>query len=639
MGLIGYLSKLPERVNQRRVMLDACMVALLISLGFAAKPAYSAFRAYRLDRSLAAAKVAASHEDWITARDKARSVLMVRHNDFEAFRIWVRALAKLGDPEACVAEVQLFFFPRASRDDRLEMLQLIALQAPQAVAFGAFGSLPADLRNQASFRAALTPLLVQRGSVAAAEEALREVMEPTDGPKVRLELLRTLCARPTVGRIAEARRIFAALIAGNADEEALAALLLLGETPGGLAPGVVLPDLPEWLKGRPKATALHHLLGMHPALEGQPDSADRLYEYAVQRFLATDPCVLGDWLARHKQGERAIQVLAEPAKTRADAYLTRLHVLLSLGKDDEVDAALAFPPAAPDPVGIEIVRACLAWHRNNPNAADTALTRAMNHAAFDTTRNRFIEIARIAEVRGAKASAENAWVAAFRLGWGQLPLYNDLLPVLAGLADKGRSEDLLAIFQTMLRFETRNPELLDHFHYLALIHGVLPPDQVAAAQEKLVAALPGRLEFNATLMLAKMLGSQPADALALLPKVRDSRGVPPMRKTALEGTARLLAGETAAGTALLGKVNWLSLMRQERIVFRDALMKLKLSEVPIPELKTAKEDENPGQTPAWRKAMERLEKDRANDVLPALPPPHVPAMDSKPADPPESPPP
>ena len=162
---------------------------------------------------------------------------------------------------------------------------------------------------------------------------------------------------------------------------------------------------------------------------------------------------------------------------------------------------------------------------------------------------------------------------------------------------------------------------------------------MAAAQEKLVAALPGRLEFNATLMLAKMLGSQPADALALLPKVRDSRGVPPMRKTALEGTARLLAGETAAGTALLGKVNWLSLMRQERIVFRDALMKLKLSEVPIPELKTAKEDENPGQTPAWRKAMERLEKDRANDVLPALPPPHVPAMDSKPADPPESPPP
>lgn len=596
-------------------------LVVVIGLGLAAKPAYRAYRAYRIDQNLAAAQAAARLEDWDTARDKALSVLLARRNSFEAYRIWTRALGKLGAPRAFIAAAELFSNPRATREDRLEMLEVMAAQAPQPLALRAFASLPPDLRKQAAFRAAITPLLVQRGEGKLAELRLREVVRSTDEPKVRLELLRTLCTRPDVWRMAEARRIFADLIAAKADTQALAALLLLADIPHALAPGLALPDLPTWLKDQPKATAIHHLVAMQPALDAHPEAADRLYAQAIKRFLATEPGVLGTWLARHHQADKAAAILEEPAKTRSDAYLARLQILLGLRDAAAVEAALAAPPASVDQVDLEIAQAMLAWLRNKPTAAEAALTRAMNQAAFDPKRNRFIEIALIAQRHGASASALDAWVAAVRLGWGQLPYYRDLLPVVGALALKGRSEDLLAMSRTLLRFEPQHPDLLNNFHYLALIHGILPPDKVVDAQTKLLAACPDRPEFNSTLMLAEMLAGQPAAALARLPQLRACKGVEPMMKTALEGSARVLAGETDAGSALLQQVTWTRFMRQERSVFRDMLVKLKIAAIPMPELKTDAVETAPDQIPAWRKAVEQLEKDRAADVLPALPTP------------------
>ena len=628
--------KLRRALKVRRRKIAAWIIAGLAVLGVSAKPAYQAFREYRIDRNLAAAQAAARLEDWGTARDKARSVLLARQGDFDAYRIWVRALGKMNEPRTYLAAAQLFTETRATREDRLEALQVLALQAPNAVALSAFASQPEELRNQASFRAAITPLLVRSGQAALAEKGLREVAQPTDEPEVRLELLRTLCSRPEAARVTEARQIFAALIASKADTEALAALLILGETPGGLTPGEPLPDLPEWLKQQTKATAQHHLLGMGSTIEALPEAAERVYEAAIERFLPTEPGVLGTWLVRHGKAERAASILEEPAKIRSDAYIARLHALLRLKKDDEIKAALAEPPAAADLVEIEIVQAALATNRGDRIAADAAWTRALNRAAFDANRNRFLEIARAAEGFGAKAASQDAWVAAVRMGWGQLPLYRDLLPVFGSLAIQGRTEDLLAMYRTLLRFEPDNPEMVNNLQYLALLHGLLPPEQAAATQARLVEAHPERPEFNSALMFAEMLCGRPANALALLPKLGNSGRVAPMMKTALEGTARVLAGETDAGTALLKTVNWRLFMREERIAFRDLLMKLKIAGIPLPELESAEVEANPDQIPAWRKALERLEKDRSGDVLPALATPKIPGAEL-PTPPPEAP--
>jgi hypothetical protein len=435
------------------------LLAILALLALAVKPVH---REYRYYKSLEAAQAAVRLEQWNNARDEARGVLSVQQQNLSARRILTRALGKLQDPRAYIAAADLFTDSRATREDRLEALQVMALQAPQAVVLSAYASLPEELRKQASFRAAITPLLVQRGESAAAETSLREVLQATDEPRVRLELLRTLCTRPAPERVAVARQIFAGLIAGHANEEALGALLLLGDVPGGLSPGTPLPDLPAWLKNQPQATTRHHLLGMQPALEARPEAADRLYAAAIKQFLPSEPGVLGTWLASHNQGDKAALVLEEPAQTRADAYLARLQILLHLKQDAAIEIALATPPAATDPIEIELVQASLAWLRDKPEAAAAALVRAMDLAASDTSGNRFIQIARAAELHGDKTAAEEAWLGAIHAGWGPLPLYRDLLPVFASLEAKGRRADLLESYRTLLRFEPSNPELLNH---------------------------------------------------------------------------------------------------------------------------------------------------------------------------------
>jgi hypothetical protein len=616
MNIAAYLMDVGRRRKIMLWLLAAVVLAGLIGLGFAAKPVYRMYREYRIDENFAAAKEAALHEDWNTARDKARSVLLARRNDFGAYRIWTRACDKLNEPQAYMAAAQFFGDTRATRDDLLEALRMMVSKAPHALALRAYDSLPKNLRDEAIFRAAIVPLLVRRGEINAAERALREVIRPDDGPEVRLELLRTLCSRPDVKRVAEARWIFAGLIAKGADTQALAAMRLLGEIPGGLSPELSLPDFQVWLKTQPKATTIHHLLAMHPAIEVHPKQADALYQEAITRFLTKDPGVLGNWLVRHGKAELAARVLVAPARTRPDAYLSRLYALLRLGGNtDEIKAALAAPPEAVDPVEMEMVKALLAVRNRDQSAAKASWTRVLNQAAFDTSQNRFIEIARVVSKSGPKDAAEDAWVAAVRLGWGPLPFYRDLLPIMSSLAVKGRTGDLLEMCRVLLRFEPFNADLINNFYYFALLHGIVSPDRIIPVQSDMANQL-NKPEYQSTLMLAQILAGRGADALNTLPKFADCKEVEPMMKLALEGCARVLVGETEAGRALLGKVNWTGFMRQERSVFRDVLVKSTIAGLPLPEFKIESVEANPEQAPAWRKALEELQKDRTGEILP-----------------------
>jgi hypothetical protein len=57
------------------------------------------------------------------------------------------------------------------------------------------------------------------------------------------------------------------------------------------------------------------------------------------------------------------------------------------------------------------------------------------------------------------------------------------------------------------------------------------------------------------------------------------------------------------------------------------LVKLKVSGLPMPEAPSETVEVAPDQIPAWRKAVEQLEKNRAGDVLPSLPTPRIPRAD------------
>jgi len=617
--------ELKRQIKMRRIKIATTVVVLLVVLAASAKPVYRAIREMIINRNLSAAQEAARIEDWGVARDKARSVLIARPGDFEAFRLWTRALGKIGEPRAYVAAAQLFGDPRATGDDKLESLRLLGLQAPHAVALGAFASLPPEQMNQPAFRAAISPLYVKRGSVEIAELGLREVMGEDNPPLLLLELLRVLCARPTEARVTEAREILAQLILRSAVAEALEGLLILADAPGGLAAGGPLPDLPVWVDAQPQAETVHHLMALHPSLDGLAAADQTPFKAAIARFGTIDPGVVGSWLVRHGQAELALELLGDVAETRSDAYLALLHAQLRLGRMEELDKALETPPPAADQVEIEMIRATLAMRRGDESAASAAWNRALDQAAFDNSRNRFIEIAEAAEAAGSGSALRDAWVAAILSAWGQLPLAIDLEPVLIELAKQGRSEDLFDVSRALLRYEPNNAKLMNNSQYLGMIHGLVTPEDALRALGQALAAHPEMPELQSAMAMARLMQGRGAEALELLPAVRESRKISPMMINALEGSALVIEGRNEEGLGLLGQVRWNLFLRQERVAFRDVLIKLKIEGLPLPDLEEVVV-EDPSQSRAWRKALDERQKAMEEEVLPALPAPALPSI-------------
>jgi hypothetical protein len=619
-----------EAEARHRFRLRLFWVLVILAAGgiaFAARPAYRWLSNQMIDRNLEEAKAAARLEDWGTARNLARSVLLARRSDFEAYRIWFQALAHIGDPRTYTVAAALFADPRASDQDRLEALKVLALQAPQAVAFSAYASLSKEQQQQPAALAALAPLLIQRGESAYVEKVLRASPDLATNPAIRLELLRALCSRPSVERVAEARSLFADLIKAEASEPALEALCLLAETPGGLAPGPPLPALPEWVNRQPKATTLHHLFALHPALEAAPTGSEAVFQKAINRFLPVDPGTLGTWLTRHNQADRAAGLLAEPATTSPTAFISRMHALINIKDTAAITAALSTPPATCDLVDLALVKVAAARLQRDSAAETVAWNQALENAAFDYSRNRFIELCKFAEILGASKVLDDCWVAAVRLGWGQLPLYGDLKRIFGSLSVKRRSEDMLAMFATLLRFEPHNPELLCNYYYLALLHGVITPATAVKSLEALTTAHPESTDFLPALTMAYLMADQPADALRQIPIMKASTRMSPLAWQCLEATSLLLTGDVAAGSDLLKAVNWSDFMDCETVAFRTLLNRPKFKDLPLPAPKPAAPALSDDEIPAWRKAVERLGKARQNDTLPALPAPKIPGSD------------
>jgi hypothetical protein len=276
-------------------------------------------------------------------------------------------------------------------------------------------------------------------------------------------------------------------------------------------------------------------------------------------------------------------------------------------------------------VEIEMVRATLAARRGDESAAAGAWNRALNQAAFDTSRNRFIEIAEAAEAAGSGAALLDAWVAAILSAWGQLPLANDLEPVMIELATRGRSEDLLDVSRALLRYEPNNAKLVNNSQYLGLIHGVVTPEDALRALGQALEAHPEMPELQSAMMMARLMQGRGAEALELLPAVRQCRKISPMMLKALEGSALVLESRNGEGVALLNQVQWNRFLRQERVAFRDLLIQLKIEGLPLPEPEEVVV-EDPSQSRAWRKALDEREKAMQQEVLPALPVPALPEI-------------
>jgi len=554
---------------QRRTILSILAAALISAAMGLAKEGMAWNQNRQLERQFKAAQAAVAAEDWPQARNLARNVLQVRPSAFEAFRIWQKALAKTRDPGSHLASVTLFTHPRAERADRLEALHALSEHGPQALALSAYAMLEDQERENPEAAAALAEVLLLRGQFTMLEELLRRQPGLEQHPPCQVALLRTLCAAPpTQERLLEAREIFVRLTRAGASTEALAAMLALAEIDGGLLPYPQLPDLAAWVDLQPEAKDWHRLLALNPLLIGSKENDDAVFSRATERFLASSPGDLGAWLTTHGQANLAATALSQAAKNDPAAFVACVHALLAANRIKEAADELANPALGVDRVELEFLHIELARLTGDESAQNRAWERALQQAPLNHSRNRFLDIARHAELRGMRVPAERAWVAAIRGGFGRLPLYRDLTPLFDSLAKQNRSADLLELFQILLRFEPQNLELKNNYHYLALIHGVDPPQQSMERFQRLAAEHPDMPSLAASAAMAALMAGHPREAIQSLRSLSTTEETSMMRH-ALLGTALLLNGDPNAARPLLANVDWSRFLTQESMIFRQ----------------------------------------------------------------------
>lgn len=601
------------------------ILAILVAVVWLAGPrAYRYFRDQQINANFERAGVALRSEDWQEARSLARSVLLARSSDFKAFRIYHKASAEINDPQTYIASLQLFVNPEATVEDKLDAFRVLCNDAPQAVALSAFAYLPAEIRSDIRFRAAVVPLLLHRGDLKAAEGILRESNDLKTSPDGMLQLIAVLCRYPAPERVAEARQTLADLISQDASQ-GLNGILFLGDVKGGLDAGAPLPDLVSWVNSRRDAKTIHHFYAIHPALLKSPIHPELIFQPVVDRFMPVDPGAVGNWLVTHGQPALAIQLLEPFAKTSSTAYIARTRALMNTSRFPELEAALATPPPSVDLVDLEIIKTAVAFRRKDSTATAAGWDRVLQQAAFDQTRNRFLEINQYASVLGVPNVADDAMVAAIRIGWGRIPLYKDITPLLLRLAQGNRTADLLAVYRTMLRFEPENPELINNYTYLAMLHEVLPPAQAVQQLDALAATHPDLHQIHSSLAVACLLNNQAQRALDIVNKEGPTEEFPANLQNVIKGSALIDLDQQEEGTRLIASVNWSSFFSKEATALREYLSRLKVRNLVLPAVPTRTSTDNPENTAAWRKAVEALERQRKNDVLPALPAPKMPS--------------
>ncbi len=582
-----------RRKARRRALVGGVVAAVLVGVALlVARPAYHAFQQYRANQNLKRAQTAQAAGEWMTARDRARSVLLVRRGEIVPLRIWFRALKELKDPTAVDGALGLFTHPESTFDDKTQAMEVFAQEAPHAIYLGALSLFKVDDRKHPDILAPTLRFFVGRGQARLALRLWDEADLTAPSPRLYVERVRALCAEGRPDGTAEARRIFVGLI-GEPGPEALEVVRLLARVPGGLTAGPDFPDLEQWLATRADAEPLDHLYAVHQRMEARPTEARALVGEAIERFRDAAPVALGAWLVRQGYPGEAVDLLADDAGRNLEAFLARVDGLIKLGRLDDARNAVAGVPASFDKIKVNAVKAAVETAARNYPATQAALRTALEEARFDNLRNRFFEVAENALVLGVQDVADDAMVKALCHGRGPIPLHDDVQPLLARLARLGRTGDILAISRSLMRNEPNHPVLRTNYFYLGCLHGVVTPGEACVELTKLADEWSGRPEILGALAFARLKAGQPAEAEEALTKAGPTPRLSDDYRRAVAGTAAALRGDEVVARDTLGKTNWRSLLAIEGEGFRAILAASKVASLPLPEIKTKGEYEVP----------------------------------------------
>lgn len=575
----------PRRMNWyrrlprwRRALLVAGVLLLLALLSLvSAKPAYRAFREWRIERNAVQARVALQEGRHEEARRLSMAVLRLRKERLDMLQVLRQAMEQLGDPAAPDVARIIMTHPDATEAQWREGFLQTCEHMPTAVVIGTWLQLGPSRQRDPGFSALMARRLIDQGLWQAASEVLRQSSDPGGiCDELRLQKARLwLATEGEDGALRGQAEIAGMLRDGGPG--ALEGFRLLATVPESLFRADTYPDLVAWLDGREGVTTGDRLLALRQAIRRYPSRAQEIIDSAVARHGGGDPAAVATWLLGRGQPERALELVPEEHATRdGDSFRVRRKALAELGRWREIAELLKKPPPEFPSLELKAERVIAADHLSDTPTRTREWSDALRDAAADGSSNAFLELSDRMARAGLKDFAMESMVEAVRLGRGCLPLYEQVRGLLPWLRERRRGFLMLECCSTFAKLEPGNPDVFSDFLYLGCIFGKIVPSTAAAGFHELLAKRPDQPGAHLGLATALLLDGKPAEALRAMGEAPEE-GPPDLRESAVQAVAFAMLGKEEESKDLLDRLDWQRLLPEERDACLRLLSRTKLA--------------------------------------------------------------
>jgi hypothetical protein len=549
------------------------MAATLAALGLlVTKPSYCAFKAWRVERNLGAARQAITEVHMDEARDLSLTVLRAGDPRIEAFRILEQATAALRDPLHGEIARALMSHPQGNDADRLRGFRGIAQHVALGLLGQAWTTLPPQCQQDPQFATLFADRLIAEQRLSEAATVMLAVPEPARTSTVDLRLIHILIASGKSDGYDEAQRLIAAKMPA-APPDLAEWLDLLEAIPALSLQTKVLEPLRSLLQNQAAGSeARCALLLARLDYAANFTRCAPVLEAAISRWQQCAPLALANFLGDLGLYQRLLETFPPDCLgPHPELFPRMLEAMERSGAWQQV-APLLDSHGERLPKFEELThRALTAAKTADSPARAVAWSAAMAEAKASPLPTAFLTLERLARDAGLHNEAEQAMVAAIRLGRGPLPLYAALKPLLMSLARQGRDNTLLEICASYLAFEPGNPVLLTQFAYLACLSNVIEAKTLLKAMETLATGFPKDLTIQCVLATACLCAGQASQAAATLDdlSLTPDQLAPANRATFL--TTQVFANRLAKDDPRITDFPWKSLLPSERKKFTELI--------------------------------------------------------------------
>jgi hypothetical protein len=522
---------------------------------------------------------AVERRDWNSATETALAALQRNPGNIRILRQLQRSLKSASSPESLATSRTLFDHPDATAEDRIEVVRFFLELGDHVTVANLISRLPAEERDSADAIEVGARFFLARNhpekSLPLIDRLRRKRNEPGDLLLAAEALVRT----PTEGDQAldEAQRIMGELFRGGDRELAFSALRLLRRIPLDKRYLYHFPEARERLETLARSGAVPleaWFVADELDLAAHPDQREAILHGAIDRWLATEPKALGEWLV--SLGEAKLFLENVPRKLTLEDPAMLVVVVQALVVEEHWDRALSLLEGAHrsvDPVTLFSLRAMIEERLGRVTDASQNWSRATRYAELGTGREDLLKLSRLAMLAGNTKLRDESLAEALKRPSPVSLAATDVAYLFPVLAKDQRDEDLLAISTNLLQSEPDNPQLLNNVVWLGLLRGKIDEEKMRRLEQH-VAKFPSIASLRTTLALAQLRCGKTGEALETLAPVTDELQKPgkelPESGRAVLALALCQAGETEKARSLASSLNWSGLMKAEQDFFTAA---------------------------------------------------------------------